>query len=131
MALSFVVVFALKVVVQLVLGFRSRFGYNKNEAVVVRRDRSLGGREVVVATRKEIDGSRVSDNPLSPALQGTVDRSPQRRRRNFTPRLEEKLPEWWPAATTSTSSAVDLEVDKEYYQREANRLVRGPCFLLS
>ncbi|XP_030527874.1 uncharacterized protein LOC115739106 [Rhodamnia argentea] len=121
-ALSFVVVFALKVVVQLVLGFRSRFGYKKNEAVVVRRDRSLGGREVVVATRKEVDGSRVLDNPLSPALQGTVHRSPQRRRRNFTPRLEEKLPEWWPAATTS--SAVDLEVDKEYYQREANRLVR-------
>ncbi|XP_030470333.1 uncharacterized protein LOC115688601 [Syzygium oleosum] len=121
-ALSFVAVFALKVVVQLVLGFRSRFGYTKNEAVVVRRDRSLGGREVVVATRKEIDGSRVLDNPLSPASRGTVDRPPQRRRGNFTPRLEEKLPEWWPA--TTTSSAVDSVVDKEYYQREANRLVR-------
>lgn len=128
-ALSFVAVFALKVVVQLVLGFRSRFGYTKNEAVVVRRDRSLGGREVVVATRKEIDGSRVLDNPLSPASRGTVDRPPQRRRGNFTPRLEEKLPEWWPASTTS--SAVDSEVDKEYYQREANRLVRGLCLLLS
>ncbi|KAF8017002.1 hypothetical protein BT93_H2259 [Corymbia citriodora subsp. variegata] len=121
-ALSFVVVFALKVVVQLVLGIRSRFGYKRNEAVVVRRDRSLGGREVVVGTRKETDVSRVLDNPLSPALRGTVDRSPQRRRRDITPRLEENLPEWWPASTAS--SAVDSEVDKEYYQREANRLVR-------
>ncbi|KAK3444042.1 hypothetical protein EUGRSUZ_A00253 [Eucalyptus grandis] len=122
-ALSFVVVFAVRVVVRLVLGFRSRFGYGRNEAVVVRRDRSLGGREVVVGTRKETDGSRVLDNPLSPALRGTVDRSSPRRRRNMAPRVEENLPEWWPAMTAS--SAVDLEVDKEYYQREANRLVRG------
>ncbi|KAL3752573.1 hypothetical protein ACJRO7_000044 [Eucalyptus globulus] len=121
-ALSFVVVFAVRVVVRLVLGFRSRFGYGRNEAVVVRRDRSLGGREVVVGTRKETDGSRVLDNPLSPALRGTVDRSSPRRRRNMAPRVEENLPEWWPAMTAS--SAVDLEVDKEYYQREANRLVR-------
>lgn len=128
-ALSFVVVFAVRVVVRLVLGFRSRFGYGRNEAVVVRRDRSLGGREVVVGTRKETDGSRVLDNPLSPALRGTVDRSSPRRRRNMAPRVEENLPEWWPAMTAS--SAVELEVDKEYYQREANRLVRGLCLLLS
>ncbi|POO03375.1 phosphoribosylformylglycinamidine synthase [Trema orientale] len=117
-----------------VLGFRvfvgllrfasgRRFGSGRN-APVVRRDRSLGGKEVVVGTRGEFDSSGRKgfgglSNPLEPAKEGLNGRS-ERVLRNWV-RVGKRLPKWWPKLEQNRDSMVD----KQDYQREANRLIRA------
>lgn len=127
---GFVLVFVFRVLVKLGLGFRSRFGVRKQN-FVVRRDRSLGGREVVVAVGTGDDDARLTrnlknkvlDNPLSEGrdagsgLTGRVMRSYRVQRRT-----EGQLPKWWPVQVAADRTLV---VDKEEYQREANRLIRA------
>lgn len=127
---GFVLVFVFRVLVKLGLGFSSRFRIQKQN-FVVRRDRSLGGKEVVVAVGRGDDDAkltrnlknRVLDNPLSEgrdagsALTGRVKRSYRVQRMS-----EGKLPKWW---SVQVSADRTLVVDKEEYQREANRLIRG------
>ncbi|KAJ8755227.1 hypothetical protein K2173_019025 [Erythroxylum novogranatense] len=137
---GFVLVSAVRFMVFLGAGFRRRLGFGKgNGGVVVRRDRSLGGREVVVA-RRESDGEDVMmmnkkkkkkiskengyfpiwDNPLwSPGLLGSGLRNDDWRR--YHSRNETKLPKWWPV---SVGNEPDLIVDQQEYQREVNTLVR-------
>lgn len=127
---GFVLVFVFRVLVKLGLGFRSRFRVKK-QSFVVRRDRSLGGKEVVVAVGGGDDGARLTrnlkngvlDNPLSEGrdagsgLTGRVKRSYRLQRMS-----EGKLPKWWPGQVSTDRTLV---VDKEEYQREANRLIRA------
>ncbi|KAG6730822.1 hypothetical protein I3842_01G098800 [Carya illinoinensis] len=117
---GFVLVFSFSVLYKLGLGFlRRRSGFG-NGPVVVRRDRSLGGREVVVGKRVSGESNRrVSGNPLSPALRanlGVSERVPNNRVRA----LEKKLPKWWPVSV----SPPGFVMNKQEYQREADRLVR-------
>ncbi|KAJ9189267.1 hypothetical protein P3X46_000582 [Hevea brasiliensis] len=124
---GFVLVSTIRVLIKLLLGFRSRLRVPRQN-VVVRRDRSLGGREVVVATTVNDRGhvkrksSRVLDNPLS--LPGWVFGSELGRDdwRSYRVRSQAKLPKWWPV---SVAAEQDLVVDKQEYQREANRLIRA------
>ncbi|KAK4789738.1 hypothetical protein SAY86_017042 [Trapa natans] len=121
LVVSCVVVFAFRVLLKLgaEIGSRLRFEGDKTK-VVVRRDRSLGGREVVVGTGKELDKFRVLENPLSPERGNLIGVS-QRPKRNFSVRFEKELPEWWP----SSLPGPDPDVDREEYQRDANRLIRA------
>lgn len=117
---GFVLVAFFRVLIKLGLGFRDRLWVGQPR-VVVRRDRSLGGREVVVGTEKNVSYSKPLENPLSP---GRVEEYgvPVRVRKGFRVRKEERLPNWWPAIVAAEQTLV---VDKEEYQREANRLIRG------
>lgn len=90
---------------------------------MVRRDRSLGGKEVVVGSRGDFDsrgkGFGGLSNPLSLGKEGFNGGS-ERVSRNWV-RVGKRLPEWWPKLEQSQVSMVD----KQEYQREANRLIRG------
>ncbi|CAI0397154.1 unnamed protein product [Linum tenue] len=124
---GFVIVSAVRVLVSLGMAVRRSVGFRR-EKVVVRRDRSLGGREVVVATAAvptERDGVRskrkrfgVLDNPLS-SLSLAVGGNDWKK---YLARRQDRLPKWWPA--TVVSGNVLLE-NQEEYQREAKRLIRA------
>ncbi|KAL5543270.1 hypothetical protein UlMin_010980 [Ulmus minor] len=97
------------------------FGYK----TVVRRDRSLGGKEVVVGTidkgmgesmgRKSFGGL---NNPLSVANE-SFNGGSERVSKNLV-RVGQRLPKWWPNLEPQLDSVVDKE-----YQREADRLIRA------
>lgn len=97
---------------------------------MVRRDRSLGGREVVVAVGvgrkvKERENvkrdSRVSVNPLSLAASGNNLGLSERVSGNRVRAREKKLPKWWPVSV----SRPGLVLNQHEYQREANWLIQG------
>ncbi|KAJ4968908.1 hypothetical protein NE237_015609 [Protea cynaroides] len=127
---SCVVVFAGRVLVEILgLGFRSGFGFGYG-LPLVRRDRSLGGREVLVG-RKSLfieregkkKGFRVSSvNPLSPA-RGNLTSVPEAGKQKPVSAQEKqkKLPSWWPVELPSPV----LSMNKQEFQREANRLIRA------
>lgn len=84
--------------------------------VVVRRDRSLGGKEVVVARTQRTDS-----NPLSPPVRDSVN---VKRSAKNKVRFERKLPKWWPTVISSNAYAFDAN-EQEEYKREAYRVVRA------
>ncbi|RWR96844.1 hypothetical protein CKAN_02624700 [Cinnamomum micranthum f. kanehirae] len=113
---SFVAFIAVRFLVK--LGLRSGFG---GLDLVRRRDRSLGGREVVVGRgMKEKRGFRGVVSPLSDVRGGerrvresvAVDRRALR---------EAAIPSWWPVSLPKPV----VTVGKEEFQREAKRLVRA------
>uniref|UniRef100_A0A1D1Z7C8 Uncharacterized protein C19orf71 n=1 Tax=Anthurium amnicola TaxID=1678845 RepID=A0A1D1Z7C8_9ARAE len=120
---SAVAVVSFRALAWLVVGLRWRWGLG--DWWVIRRDRSLGGREVVVGRRssgEEVEwrSSRALRNPLSPPRGSEIrraDASPVR----GVPR-EEKLPEWWPNPVPPPPVGV---LGREELQREANKLVRA------
>lgn len=123
-ALSLVTVFAFNVLVKLGLGFRNllfRRRSNDGEVVVTRRDRSLGGREVVVSTKKEVRRELSGNvNPLSADVDDSLMSYSNSMMKNWG-KSKKKLPDWWPE-----SKAAPLEgIDKEENQRKANWLIRG------
>ncbi|KAK7390713.1 hypothetical protein VNO78_18737 [Psophocarpus tetragonolobus] len=93
--------------------FISRFSSLRRNASsykpVVRRDRSLGGKEVVVAL-----GQQSHANPLSP---------PIRRSPNNKVRFQRRLPKWWPTLLNANPSLFSNHRDE--YKREAYRVVRA------
>ncbi|CAH8306056.1 unnamed protein product [Eruca vesicaria subsp. sativa] len=105
--------FAVRVLLSLGTAFKS--GLQGRPKLVVRRDRSLGGKEVVVA----VDNVR-SSSSSSVASSGQASRS-NSVGRSLKVRANNNLPKWWPASLPRQS----LEVDKEDYQREANSIVRA------
>ncbi|XP_078432666.1 phosphoribosylformylglycinamidine synthase [Wolffia australiana] len=119
---SIVAVVSARVMIWSMTWLRRTWGFGN--WVVVRRDRSLGGREVVVGRRQkglETTWRREGRlaNPLSPVN--------EKERRKTVPTVvrvvpEENLPEWWPVPASNSSMAV---LRKEEFQREANRLVRA------
>ncbi|XP_031481296.1 uncharacterized protein LOC116251271 [Nymphaea colorata] len=123
-ACSLCLVALARALARLSIVFRGRkWKGGSGSGVVVRRDRSLGGREVVVATRsgewetgrsqKDFD----APNPLS-AIQ-TVRLEKGEREKRFS--KVEKLPGWWPKME---SSQAKLFVEPEF-QREAHRIMRA------
>ncbi|EOY07009.1 hypothetical protein QQP08_015357 [Theobroma cacao] len=119
---GFVIVFAFTVLVKLGLGLKARF--RPKHKVIVRRDRSLGGREVIVGTKR--DGGdppsfRALDNPLSLSTA-----RPLSTKTNY-PRLQvqlgDKLPKWWPEMDSVPKEGSVF--NSEYYQTQANRLIRA------
>ncbi|CAN8284605.1 unnamed protein product [Cochlearia groenlandica] len=105
--------FAISVVARLAAAFKSSL--LAKPRLVVRRDRSLGGKEVVVSVDDNIRTSSSSSSIASGSVsEFTIPR-------NLHLRAQSKLPKWWPASLPSKN----FDVDKEDYQREANRLVRA------
>uniref|UniRef100_A0A0E0DPM5 Uncharacterized protein n=1 Tax=Oryza meridionalis TaxID=40149 RepID=A0A0E0DPM5_9ORYZ len=88
------------------LGWRGGEG----AAVVRRRDRSLGGKEVVVA---------VSSSPVAAPVSRVPEPAREVRRRE----PKGRLPEWWPELGEEV--VVDQEPGMEKWARLANRLVRA------
>ncbi|KAG4940707.1 hypothetical protein JHK87_044578 [Glycine soja] len=94
---------------------------SSHKLVVVRRDRSLGGKEVVVAW-----GQRSDTNPLSALVQDSVKHSAK----NKVVPFQRKLPKWWPTVINSNAS-IFYANEQEEYKREAYGVVRGLFFLSS
>jgi hypothetical protein len=102
------------------LAFRFVLGWGEGEdKVVTRRDRSLGGREVVVGRRgaasPRIAGSSVAANPVTVPRGNAWKGSGGEKR--------EVLPDWWPISSNSSPQASGGEAD--HLGKEAQRLVRG------
>lgn len=120
---SFLVIFTLRAIFKLVRGIRLN-SENNNVELVYRRDRSLGGREVLVAKNETV--GRKKPNVLD-SDDGNTNwdwDSPirfSRRRKNKS--SGEQLPKWWPVSSSGLDQ-VGTE-NQEEYQRMANRLVRG------
>lgn len=121
---SFVSISVLRGLIKLVSGFWI-WGRNASRyAPTVRRDRSLGGKEVIVGWNNDANyNSRILENPLSPP-QGSWMGIRKRATKNRV-RVERKLPKWWPTLVTPV---VSTENEQEY-RREAYRVVRGAAFL--
>lgn len=123
--LSCVIAFAIRFFVKLVLELCSGLGIGNG--ALVRRDRSLGGREVVVGRRAKgregkVKKFRVPGNPLSPAQEtATAERSFESNVKNYSRTKEDKLPSWWPSSLPPPT----LVIDKEDHQREGKRILRG------
>ena len=83
----------------------------------MRRDRSLGGKEVVVGWG-ERGVAKAPWNPLSPVEGVTSKRGAKKNK----VQVERKLPKWWP--TTINGAVCDVD-EQEEYKREAYRVVRG------
>lgn len=97
--------------------------------MVVRRDRSLGGKEVVVARTPPGPSSstrRALGSPLSAAKEGVGLVSGTETRVSSR---EKRLPKWWPSLELDKQNwdfdSSDGIFDKQDYQRDADRLIRG------
>lgn len=105
------------------LGLRQNSG-NNNVELVYKRDRSLGGREVLVAKNETVGRKKPnvldSDDGNSNWDWGSRIRLSRRRKKKSS---VEQLPKWWPVSCSS-SDQVGAENQQEY-QRMANRLIRA------
>ncbi|XP_027366350.1 uncharacterized protein LOC113872750 [Abrus precatorius] len=118
-ALSFLAFSVFGILVQLVSRFRSWRRNASSYRPVVRRDRSLGGKEVVVGWGEGTDNKALS-NPLSPPVEDSV----VQRSTNNKVRVQRKLPQWWPTIINSNGAISDLN-EQEEYKRDAYRVVRA------
>ncbi|EOA27139.1 hypothetical protein CARUB_v10023240mg [Capsella rubella] len=114
--LGLVLGFAIRVLVK--LGSALKGNFQSNPKFVVRRDRSLGGKEVVVSVDSIRSSSRDSKSFMASDQASQSNSIP----RNLQLKSQNNLPKWWP--TSLPSQNLDV-VDKEEYQREANRIVRA------
>lgn len=123
---GFLLISSIRVLFKLGLGFKRKFGAGKNPNFVVRRDRSLGGKEVIVAVneqqREESKRPKRLANPVE--ISGLVDGLGFERGdwRRYRVGSQQKLPKWWPDSGSFSGRIVGP--DQEEYQREANRLIR-------
>lgn len=124
---GFLLISSIRVLFKLVLGFKRKFGAGKNPNFVVRRDRSLGGKEVIVAVddqqREESKRPKRLANPVE--ISGLVDGLGFERGdwTRYRVGSQQKLPKWWPDSGSFSGRVVGP--DQEEYQREANRLIRA------
>jgi hypothetical protein len=127
-AFTLVAFSVLRVFLQLVSRFaswtrNSSSSYNNNKSMV-RRDRSLGGKEVVVGL-----GSPIHSNKSSSASSSSSIRRSFKNNKVFA--SQRKLPKWWPTVNNN-ANAFDLDMDhQDEYKRDAYRLVRGRSSFLT
>jgi hypothetical protein len=126
-AFTLVAFSVLRVLLQLVSRFaswtrNSSSSYNNNKSMV-RRDRSLGGKEVVVGLRSPIHNNKSSSSSSSS--------TPIKRSLKVAGASQRKLPKWWPTVNNN-ANAFDLDMDhQDEYKRDAYRLVRGRSSFLT
>lgn len=117
---SFVVVVGVRVLVGLLSGWRLGIG-TVGWDWVRRRDRSLGGREMVVGKMLKWGRSGKGDvNPLSSVGGGSVSSKSVVKRSALTERSR-KLPDWW----RSPAQLLSRGMGDEDARREVKRLARG------
>lgn len=121
------VVFAVLRFVVVKFGFL-RYYHGGSEGFFMRRDRSLGGREVVVGKRRGNDKKKGfsvwgSSNPVSPRkdMMRVKNEAEGYSRRKWVS-SEDELPKWWP--DLSYLKAGSVKINQEL-QREANRLIQA------
>lgn len=121
---SVVITFVFSTLIKL---FFTKYSHNtvSNGKLVYRRDRSLGGKEVLVGTaeksRYTTRNNEKVDELMMMIRDGDIGKTKQfwqKRKRRYS---DEKLPNWWPAS--KFASGLEVE-DKEEYQKMADRLVR-------
>ncbi|KNA05080.1 hypothetical protein SOVF_193640 [Spinacia oleracea] len=105
----------IRILINLGLGLRRRSG-EITVAVVKRRDRSLGGREVVVEKRVVEGAERKSDLGMNERDSGVISRNSIRKEQQ-----QRKLPNWWPVIGPRPV----VEVLREDYRTAANKLVQA------
>ncbi|GMN63517.1 hypothetical protein TIFTF001_032582 [Ficus carica] len=118
-AVSFVAVLGFRALFWLLSRLRSSVYRGGAGHVVVRRDRSLGGKEVVVARRAE--SLKALSSPLSSAKDGVLGGSATER----VSLRKKRLPKWWPSLEQNEDSFSLSMVDNQEYQRDADRLIRA------
>lgn len=129
-AACLIIVVSFRVLVRLLVYGKNRFS-DKNGGVIYRRDRSLGGREVVVG--KTDTNMMKRRNKSRNDMFMLMLESGNEKRHQFWQRRErrsvEKLPQWWPVSALDSSSGLEVD-NKEEYQIAANRLIRGWHYVL-
>lgn len=122
---TFLLIFTLRAILNLVRRIPLNTG-NNNVELVYKRDRSLGGREVLVAKNETPTLDRKKPNVLDRDegnsnwdLDTPISFSRRRKKKSSV----EQLPKWWPVST-SGSDQVGTE-NQEEYQRMADRLIRA------
>lgn len=109
----------------LAFAFRSLFKLRRSggEVLVYKRDRSLGGKEVVVGKRETGWSTSRASTPLSSENSADYYYQKERNRTNASSRRrKEELPQWWPQVVNQ--GPVDID-NKEEYQRLANQLIQA------
>ncbi|KAL3829228.1 hypothetical protein ACJIZ3_018030 [Penstemon smallii] len=109
----------------IVIAFRGLFKIRKNvgEVVVYKRDRSLGGKEVVVGKREtDFESSRKLTTPLSSISDSNYYQKRGNRTRSRERRRKQELPQWWPQVVIWDSPET---TNKEEYQRMVNQLIQA------
>lgn len=104
-----------------IIAFRSLFRIRRNdgEVMVYKRDRSLGGKEVLVGKR---ENSGLSSRTSTPLSSDNANYQKKSRLRTLGRRRKKELPQWWPQAVNQGPNEID---NKEEYQRIANQLIQG------
>ncbi|KAF3328533.1 hypothetical protein FCM35_KLT05611 [Carex littledalei] len=115
---GFLAALVVRFVVRLGFRFVLRWIFGDGEKVVTRRDRSLGGREVVVG-RRDVTTSGLAGSPVA-ASPVTVPRWNMWKGSGVQKR--EELPDWWPISSNSPQAVGD---EMENLKKDAQRLVRA------
>lgn len=122
-ALTLIAFSVLRVFFELVSRFASWSSRNPssyNKGIMVRRDRSLGGKEVVIGLSPI--------HSTTPAL--PIKRSLKNSNNNKVV-SQRKLPKWWPPINNNNVNAFDMDLnEQDEYKRDAYRLVRCLSFFL-
>lgn len=117
-ALTLIAFSVLRVFFELVSRFASWSSRNPssyNKGIMVRRDRSLGGKEVVIGLSPI--------HSTTPAL--PIKRSLKNSNNNKIV-SQRKLPKWWPPINNNNVNAFDMDLnEQDEYKRDAYRLVRS------
>ncbi|KAK9138900.1 hypothetical protein Sjap_009494 [Stephania japonica] len=128
---SVVVVALARVLVGVVASLWSGGGGGGGEGggLVRRRDRSLGGREVVVGKmdRSGFDFKAppsIVDNPLSAPVRGGALAAARDEVYKVGVSRRSKLPKWWPDSVSVSYSGLSAAADQEL-RREAQRVIRA------
>ncbi|CAA0818640.1 Unknown protein [Striga hermonthica] len=93
---------------------------SSGEVLIYKRDRSLGGREVVVGKSETMPASK--STPLSSNDAYSYHWKRKNRTKTLARRRKEELPQWWPR---TVNWGPQETTDKEDYQRTANQLIRA------
>ncbi|KAL7128121.1 hypothetical protein ABFS83_14G294800 [Erythranthe nasuta] len=106
-----------------VIAFRGLFkqiSKNSGEVLVYKRDRSLGGKEVVVGKKDTNLPTRRKPTALSLNDADYYYEKKSNRTKILGKSRKEELPQWWPQAVNLGSPEIE---NKEEYQRMANQLI--------
>lgn len=109
-----------------VIAFRALFKIRKNsgEVLVYKRDRSLGGKEVVVGKRETNLPTSRKSTPLSSNDDNYYYQKKVNRMSLSGRSRKKELPQWWPQPQVVNWGPQEA-VNKEEYQRMANQLIGG------
>lgn len=131
---SLLIVFVFRVLIRFLFG-RQSYDSGNSAGLVYRRDRSLGGKEVLVGRATDIDKNRSLRKDQTARLMSILDEFDDDddddviRKTSFLDRRKrrrsvQKLPKWWPESLPGTCQGLPGD-NTEEFKSMANRLIRG------